>query len=149
MKLVDPNSLRSASTARTYPVQAEMLTRAIEGAIKELPGWSLEGSTGTEIRASRKTRLGLVEDVTIRLTPSPAGAHTNTHVVFHSASRISVWDLGQNKRNLRKLLGAVDQELDTKAKQPASPEGAPNKQTRPRRSSSSAWFATSVCQTEL
>ena len=111
MKLFDPSSLSSASTARTYPVQAEMLARAIEEVVGELPGWFLEGSTETEIRASRKTRLGLAEDVTTRLTPSPAGAHTNTHVVFHSASRISVWDLGQNARNLTELLAAIDQRL--------------------------------------
>lgn len=111
MKLLGPNSLRSAGTARTYPVQAEKLARVIEEAVRELPRWSLAGSTGTEIRASRGTRLGFTDDVTVRLTPSPSGAHTNTHVVFHSALRIGVWDLGQNERNLKELLAIVDHKL--------------------------------------
>jgi uncharacterized protein (DUF1499 family) len=107
VKLLDPNSLRSADTARTYPVQAEKLARIIEEAVRELPRWSLESSTGTEIRASRGTRLGFTDDVTVRLTPSPSGAHTNTHVVFHSASHVGVWDLGQNQRNLSQLLKSL------------------------------------------
>ncbi len=111
VRLLGSNNLRSASTARTYPVQAEKLAQTIEEAAGELNDWSLESSTGTEIRASRKTRLGFTDEVTIRLTPSPAGAHTNTHVAFHSASRVSVWDLGQNKRNLKELLAAIDRKL--------------------------------------
>jgi hypothetical protein len=111
VKLLGPNSLRSAGTARTYPAQAEKLARVIEEAVRELPRWSLAGSTGTEIRASRGTRLGFKDNVTIRLTPSPSGAHTNTHVALHSASRVAVWDLGQNERNLKELLAIVDRKL--------------------------------------
>jgi len=111
VKLLDLKGLRSAGTARTYPVQAEKLARTIEEAVRELPRWSLAGSTGTEIRALRGTRLGFTDDVTVRLTPSPSGAHTNTHVALHSASRIGVWGLGQNERNLKELLAIVDHEL--------------------------------------
>ena len=111
MRLLGPNSLRSADTARTYPVQAEKLVRVIEEAVRELPRWSLVTSTGTEIRASRGTRLGLKDDVTVRITPRPSGAHTNTHAVFHSVSRVAVWDLGQNERNLKELLAIVNHEL--------------------------------------
>ena len=110
MRLLDSTRLRSASTARTYPVQLEKLIRTIEEVIGELPGWSLESSE-TGLGASHKTRLGFMEEITITLTPSPAGTHTNTHVVFHSFSRISVWDLGQNARNLKELLAAIDRKL--------------------------------------
>ena len=110
MRLLDSTRLRSASTARTYPVQLEKLIRTIEEVIGELPGWSLE-SSGTGLGASRKTRLGFTDEIIITLTPSPAGAHTNTHVVFHSFSRISVLDLGQNARNLKELLAAIDRKL--------------------------------------
>jgi hypothetical protein len=65
----------------------------------------------TGLGASRRTRLGFTEEITITLTPSPAGTHTNTHVVFHSFSRISVLDLGQNARNLKELLAAIDRKL--------------------------------------
>ncbi len=112
MELPNLKSLSSASTARTYPVGAEKLARAVEEAVRELPGWTLTGSSETEVRASRKTRVpGLTDDVTVRLTPSPSGAHTNTQAEFRSASRIAMWDLGQNRRNLDELLAAIDQEL--------------------------------------
>lgn len=111
MELFASDSLRSANTARTYPVEVEKLARAIEEAVRELPRWSLESSTGTEIRASRKTRLGFTDDVAVRLTPSPAGAHTNTHAGFRSVSRVGLWDFGQNARNLEELLATVDHKL--------------------------------------
>lgn len=112
MKLPDPKTLSSASTARTYPVEARELARAVEEAVRKLPGWSLGDSSETEVRASRKTRvLSLTDDVTVRLTPSPSGAHTNTQAEFRSASRLGLWDLGQNRRNLDELVAAIDQEL--------------------------------------
>ncbi len=112
MELPDPKSLNSASTARTYPVEARELARAVEEAVRELPGWTLEGSSETEVRASHKTRvLGLADDVTVRLTPSPAGAHTNTRAEFRSASRIGLWDFGQNRRNLDELLAGIYRRL--------------------------------------
>lgn len=112
MKLPDPKSLSSASTGRTYPVEARVLARAVEEAVRELPGWSLVSSSEMEVQASRKTRvLGFTDDVTVRLTPSPSGAHTNTRAEFRSASRLGLWDLGQNRRNLDELLAAIGQEL--------------------------------------
>lgn len=113
MKLSEPKSLNSASTARTYPVEARELARAIEEAVRELLGWSLVSSSEMEeVRASRKTRiLGFTDDVTVGLIPNPSGAHTNTRAEFRSASRLGLWDLGQNRRNLDELLAAIDQEL--------------------------------------
>ncbi|CAA9451382.1 MAG: hypothetical protein AVDCRST_MAG37-2373 [uncultured Rubrobacteraceae bacterium] len=110
MALLYSNRLRSASTARTYPVQSEKLIRAIEEAIDELSGWSFESSE-TGLRALRKLRLGFTSEIAITLTPSPAGAHTNTHVVFQSSSRSGVWDFGKNGRNLNSLLTAIDRKL--------------------------------------
>lgn len=112
MELPDPKSLNSASTARTYPVEARELARAVEEAVRELPGWSLAASSETEVRGSRKTRLlGFTDDVTVRLTPSPSGAHTNTQAEFRSASRLGLWDLGQNQRNLDELIAEIHRKL--------------------------------------
>ena len=112
MELFDSISLSSASTARTYPVQVKELAGAVEEATRKLPRWTLIYADEEEIRAVRKTPVfGFSDDVTIRLTPSPAGAHTNTRVDFRSASRIAMWDLGQNRRNLEGLLAAIDREL--------------------------------------
>ncbi len=110
--LPDPKHLSSASTARTYPVEAEKLARIVEEAVGELPGWTLAGSSEREVRASRKTRfLGFTDDVTVLLTPSSAGAHTNTQAEFWSASRVGFWDLGQNRRKLDELMAEIYRKL--------------------------------------
>lgn len=112
MELPDLKSLSSASTARTYPVTAEDLSRAMEEAARSLPGWTVTGATDEEIQATRETRLlSFTDDVTIRLTQIQSGANTNTRAEFTSASRKGVWDLGQNRRNLNELLDAVDRNL--------------------------------------
>lgn len=114
MQLPDLKSLSSASTARTYPVMAQDLARATKEAMRSLSGWTVEHVTDTEIRAARKARLfGFVDDVTVRLAQSQSGASTNTRATFTSASRASVWDLRQNRRNLGGLLAAMDQQLTT------------------------------------
>lgn len=114
MKEVLPDSKRlsSASTARTYPVGAEKLARTVEEAVEELPGWTLVGSSETEVRALRKSRFpGLTREVMVRLTPSPAGAHTNTRAEFRTASRIGLWESGQNRRNVDELIAEIDRKL--------------------------------------
>lgn len=114
MKLPGPKSLRSANTARTYPVGVEELARAVEEAIRSLPRWTVTHATEEEIEGVRRTRIfGFEDDVTVHLIPSPVGAHTNTRAEFLSASRVAVWDLGQNWRNLEELLAAIDQKLTT------------------------------------
>lgn len=110
--LPDPKRLNSASTARTYPVGAEKLARTVEETVGELPGWTLTGSSETEVRASRKSRFpGLAYEVTVCLTPSPAGAYTNTRVEFRSASRVGLPELGQNRRNLDELTAEIYRKL--------------------------------------
>jgi uncharacterized protein (DUF1499 family) len=112
MELLDSISLSSASTARTYPVQVKELAGAVEEATRKLPHWTLIHADEEEIRAVRKTPVfGFSNDVTIHLIPSPVGAHTNTRADFRSASRIAMWGLGQNRRNLEELLAAIDREL--------------------------------------
>jgi uncharacterized protein (DUF1499 family) len=110
--LPDPKRLSSASTARTYPVEADKLARTVEEAIGELPRWTLMSSSETEVRASRTSRFpSLTHEVTVRLTPSPAGAHTNTRAEFRSASRLGLWVLGQNRRNLDELIAEIYRKL--------------------------------------
>jgi uncharacterized protein (DUF1499 family) len=110
--LPDPKRLSSASTARTYPVEAEKLARTVEEAIRELPEWTLTSSSEMKVRASRKSRFpGLAHEVTARFTPSSAGAHTNTQAEFRSTSRIGLWDLGQNRWNLDELIAEIYRKL--------------------------------------
>jgi uncharacterized protein (DUF1499 family) len=113
MQRFDLNSLRSAATARTYPIGTEELRDAIERVVGELPGWSLAGLSEGEIQAVRRTRLfGFEDDVSIRIWEMRAsGISRNTRADFSSASRVGLWDLGQNGRNLRELVSAIDRKL--------------------------------------
>jgi uncharacterized protein (DUF1499 family) len=76
----------------------------VENAICRLPRWevvSTDAQTAT-IHATRGTRLfRFIDDVTIRLEPTADG----TRIHARSQSRIGAADLGQNRRNLRELLG--------------------------------------------
>jgi uncharacterized protein (DUF1499 family) len=110
--LPDRKCLGPASTARTYPVEAERLARTVAEAVRELPGWTLTNSSETEVRASRKARFpGLTYEVTVHLTPSRAGAHTNTQAEFQSASRIGLPGLGQNRRSVNGLIAEIYRKL--------------------------------------
>ena len=112
MQLPDPKSLSTAHTARTYPVTASDLARATESAIQRLPRWTLARAGEEQVQAVRRTRLlGFTDDITARFMQSRTGANINTRARFVSASRVGVWDLGQNRRNLDELLLAIDREL--------------------------------------
>lgn len=113
MKLFDPETLRSACTARTYPVGTEKLLRAIEEAVQSLPQWTLAHTAESEVRAVRKTRIfGFENGVTARLTPvGSSGASMNTWAAFESVARVGMWNPGRNKRNLKELLTAIERQL--------------------------------------
>lgn len=111
MDTMDFEDLRSARTARTYPVEAATLARAVAEAVRGLEGWELLPSPEGEVRAVLRARLGLACDVSVRLSRLESGTHTNTHAAFESSSRTGPWDPGRNKRNLDELLRAIDERL--------------------------------------
>ena len=85
---------------------------AAERAIARLPRWSLTGSgwgpRGGAIQAVASTRvLRFKDDVAIQIRR----AGGKTRVSVKSSSRIGKWDFGQNARNVRELLSALEQEL--------------------------------------
>ena len=101
----------SFETSRTYPVGADEVRYAIEAAVRRLPCWELGRSSEGEVAVVRHIRLGFKDDTHVRLTEGETGAHTNTHAAFRSTSRKGLYDFGQNRRNLRELLDAIDREL--------------------------------------
>src|SRR3712207_4250803 len=113
MKLFNLENLRSARTARTYPVETKKLIHAIEEAVQSLPRWKIAHADESEVRAVCKTRVfGFKDDVTIHLAPArSSGASTNTWAEFESIARVRAWDLGQNRRNLKELLAAIERQL--------------------------------------
>jgi uncharacterized protein (DUF1499 family) len=113
MRPLNRENLRSASTARTYPVEAKRLVHATEEAVQSLPRWTLAHADESEVRAVRKTRVfGFEDDVTVRLTPAgSSGASTNTWAEFEIVARLGAWALGKNRRNLKELLAAIERQL--------------------------------------
>jgi hypothetical protein len=94
-------------------VGTEKLLRAIEDAVQSLPQWTLAHAGESEVRAVRKTRIfGLENGVTARPTPvGSSGASMNTWAEFESVARVGARNPGQNKRNLRELLAAIERQL--------------------------------------
>jgi hypothetical protein len=94
--------------ARDYRAGVEEVTRAIRATSGKLTGWDLRGSgsgpRGAEIRFVHTTLPRLRYDVTVRISQN-AG---RTRVSVRSVSEIGPWDFGQNARNIREFLGALD-----------------------------------------
>ncbi len=100
-----PNSAR---TRRAYSANPGELTSAVERTIEKLPRWTLESSTNGELNATRQTGLlRFTDDVTVHIVERASGSEAH----FDSASRVGKGDLGQNPRNLKELLEAINEEL--------------------------------------
>ena len=98
--------------ARDYATSAGEVTEAVKRAVSRLPGWAFVGSGsgpgGSEVRAVRTMRwLRFKDDVTVRIRSEGRGVR----VSVRSRSRLGPWDFGQNARNIRELLAALDGEL--------------------------------------
>lgn len=101
-----PNSSRAVGS---YDVSPDRLLAATRRAIERLPRWNGETYGADSLKAVRKTRfLRFKDDVTIRVSEDSEGS---ARAEFESASRIGRGDLGQNSRNLKELLGALEKEL--------------------------------------
>lgn len=96
---------------KEYRASPAAVAKAAERAIASLPRWRLVGSgrgpAGTALQAEAGTVLQLRYDVTVRIT-SRGGL---TQVSVRSESRVGSLDLGQNARNIRSFLEALDREL--------------------------------------
>lgn len=98
----------SARASKSYEVSPEKLAPAIEKAIHTSKRWRLESSSDETIKAVRTTRLFKFEDdVAVEIS----GSGEESRALFESASRVGNTDLGQNRRNLKELLKAVEREL--------------------------------------
>ena len=95
---------------KVYGASVETVTKAVKAVLASLPRWELigegRGPMGAEIQAVHTTLLRLEHDVTIRIRREKG----RTHVSVRSKSRTLAWDFGQNARNIRELLGALERE---------------------------------------
>lgn len=100
-----------------YPAPPAEVERAALAAIAELPRWERVGSgsgrEGYAIQAVATTRMWrFKDDVTIRLVAQGSG----TRVSVHSKSRLGRYDFGQNARNIRAFLRALEHQMRTRGR---------------------------------
>lgn len=101
-----PNSARAA---KTYPLPPATVLSAAERAIARLPRWRVKSRGADSLKAVRTTRIfRLEDDVYVRVEPAESGG---AHLTLTSASRVGRNDLGQNPRNLKELLAALEAEF--------------------------------------
>jgi uncharacterized protein (DUF1499 family) len=94
-----------------YGAGVDSVVKAVKAVASRIPGWEIvgvgKGSAGAEIQAVHTVLLRLNYDVTIRVRREGS----RTRVSARSKSRIGPWDFGQNARNLREILDALDHEV--------------------------------------
>jgi len=97
---------------RHYSAWPAKVAEAAKACLAELPRWRLVGSGsgpgGTEMHAVHTTPVWRFDDdVYLRLRAEGGG----TRASVRSRSRIGKFDFGQNARNIRELLQALDARL--------------------------------------
>ena len=88
------------------PMSAVEAMEHIQRVVASLPRWRVEAVNSAEgtIHLTRTTRVfRFVDDIHLKLEAVEGG----TRLLGRSASRVGLSDLGQNRRNLRKLVGAL------------------------------------------
>jgi uncharacterized protein (DUF1499 family) len=96
---------------RDYGASVDSVTATVKSVITRLPGWEFvgegKGPAGAEVQAVHTMPLlRLKDDVTVRIKRERG----RTMVSVRSKSRMLKWDFGQNARNIRELLSALDHE---------------------------------------
>jgi hypothetical protein len=97
---------------RSYALDPELVARAAKAALARLPHWTFvgagKGPGGHQLRAfARPDLIPYTSDLTVTIHAEAGG----TKVSVRSRSQNGPWDLGQNARNIRRFLAALDREL--------------------------------------
>ena len=97
---------------RTYSASAKRVGEAVQKALEDRAGWKVSGSGhgpgGVAVSAIHESRLfRFKDDVTVKIHRESG----QTVVSVRSQSQVGEWDFGQNARNVRELLQALDAEL--------------------------------------
>jgi hypothetical protein len=98
--------------AREYAVPQDRVAKALDKVLAGRRGWEVVGTAhGVVAHTVQAVHTGLApflsEDVTVRIAPQGG----KTRVTARSVSRVGPPDFGQNARNLRELLAALDAEV--------------------------------------
>jgi hypothetical protein len=96
---------------RFYSASEERVARAVKELLGRLPGWTFvgggQGPGGHAFQGTHRTLLGTQDDVTVSVRREGG----KTRVSVRSRSRGRSMDFGQNARNVREFLVALDREV--------------------------------------
>jgi uncharacterized protein (DUF1499 family) len=97
---------------RSYAISPQRVGQALKNALRDRPGWTVvgsgEGPQGVVVTTVHETPfLPFKCDVTARIRRRGG----RTVVSVRSRSQLGKWDFGQNARNVRELLAALDAEV--------------------------------------
>ncbi len=97
---------------REYAANEQKVTEALKAAVAKLPRFAFVGAGrgpgGSEVHYVASTPvLRFKDDVNVRIRREGG----KTKVTVRSKSRMGTMDFGQNARNVRELLAALDREL--------------------------------------
>lgn len=110
MSEIQRTSPNSARTTAAYEHEPGEVLNATERAISGLSRWALEGRDEAGLHAVRATSMLSFKD-DVNATVEPGDTPGWTRLKLTSSSRSGKSDFGQNPRNLRELLDALDREL--------------------------------------
>lgn len=111
MSEIERPSSNSAGTTVFYERDPVELLDAAERAVQRLSNWTVTNRSEDRLDTVRSTYLlRFKDDVTVSVEPGDTPSSSN--LTLTSASRVGRSDLGQNPRNLRELLDALDRELE-------------------------------------
>jgi uncharacterized protein (DUF1499 family) len=95
-----------------YGFDPPTVAKGVRKVMDELPHWEVtgeaKGPAGIDLQGVHASAFGLAkEDVTVKVRREKG----RTFVNVHSKSRLGFGDFGQNARNVRELLYALDREV--------------------------------------
>ncbi|RDV40054.1 DUF1499 domain-containing protein [Bradymonadaceae bacterium TMQ3] len=93
-----------------YSTEPERILRESAASVQALERWTLveQDEARRQLAAERRTRLGFVDDITIRVEPVTEFV---SQVNVRSASRVGKGDFGQNARNIEEFFTELDLRL--------------------------------------
>ncbi|TXD38866.1 DUF1499 domain-containing protein [Lujinxingia vulgaris] len=93
-----------------YSTEPERILRESAASVEALERWTLveQDEARRQLAAERRTRLGFVDDITIRVEPVTEFV---SQVNVRSASRVGKGDFGQNARNIEEFFVELDSRL--------------------------------------
>jgi uncharacterized protein (DUF1499 family) len=108
--VTSPRDPDSFFKPRQYRQNRDEVIQTVKETVKSLPGWKFEEHKEIQgrVRATHRWYIGLGEEINIYVVQGIDGITT---LEITSQSKAGKGDWGQNKRNVKNLLTALDQKI--------------------------------------